>query len=621
MERFKKLCERVLRHQSDKDNLLRRILLRLWPWLVIFAATLLVSRGWWNSYLLAGHSAYMDFFRQLVLDETVKQGQWWPRFAEAFYTGYGSPLFHFYAPLSYWISELFMLAGASVPVALKCTMGLTLFLSGLFLGLLAGELFGRYAAAAAGTLYVLAPYHLTDILVRHALGESVAFAWLPLALWGILGAVRDQSVWRMLAGSVGMAFLLLTHNITAMIAAPLLMAWWLYWTIHYRHQGWRGPFLGASAAICGLLLSAFFWLPAFAEVDLVWSKRSLTDGYYVFSKHFVYLRQFFSTFWSHGSSCKGGRDSMSFQLGLAHWFSLLLTIPVFIRHKQWRGIIIFLWLALLIALAMCHFISQPLWNHLTLLTFVQFPWRFLLLAALAASLLVSPAAEWLAGLRSRHYHYGRILAILFIILPFLTYAPLTYSKYMLYDAKKKSYRHFFKKDLRQELKKKRYQRLERYFNRRSIRSISIKATSRDDFLPKNVLKTPRKPASTALTLLKSGYILQERRLGPCHYEGVVRSSVENVLHLNRFWYPGWQVSVDGVEQPAYADGKYGLAAVCLNPGEHRVEWYFGTTPLRTRAWQISLLGLLLTGVVMLLFGRPGKKSISSPPRERAFTEE
>ncbi|MHA1566211.1 MAG: hypothetical protein ACTSX7_12930, partial [Alphaproteobacteria bacterium] len=157
------------------------------------AAVLLVTRQWWNDALLGGHSAYMDIYRQVVLDEAFRQGDFWPRFAEAFYYGHGSLLFHFYAPLSYYLTEIFMLLGASVAAALKLAMATGLLLSGVFMALLARELFGNYAAACAGVLYVLAPYHLVDVLARHAFGEAIAFVWLPLAFWGILGAVRDRS--------------------------------------------------------------------------------------------------------------------------------------------------------------------------------------------------------------------------------------------------------------------------------------------------------------------------------------------------------------------------------------------------------------------------------------------
>ena len=90
-----------------------------WPHAFVALAVLLVTRDWWNGYLLGGHSAYMDFYRQVVLHDAIRQGDWWPRFAEPFYRGYGSLLFHFYAPFSYYLTELFILLRAPIAVAIK----------------------------------------------------------------------------------------------------------------------------------------------------------------------------------------------------------------------------------------------------------------------------------------------------------------------------------------------------------------------------------------------------------------------------------------------------------------------------------------------------------------------
>ncbi|NLH48419.1 MAG: hypothetical protein GX444_07430 [Myxococcales bacterium] len=571
----------------------------LWPFLWIAAATLLVGRDWWNDWLLGGHSAFMDYFRMVVLDDAVRQGDWWPRFAEAFYYGHGSLLFHFYAPLTYWLSELFVLLGASIPVAIKLTLGLSIFLSGLFVGLLARELYGPWAAAFAGVLYVLAPYHLTDVLGRHAFGEAVAFAWLPLALWGILGAVRDGSAWRMAAGAIGAAFLLLTHNITAMISAPLLFAWWLYLSVRYFHQGWRGPLLGALAGVFGVLLAAFFWLPAFAETDQVWSKRSLTSEYFIYWKHFVFFRQFFSLYWGHGGSFEGYKDSMSFQLGLAHWLALAAAVPVFIARKAWRNPMIFWAVALLISLVMCHAVSLPVWQLIPILEFVQFPWRFLLLAALAASLLVAPVAQWVAEQAPEKWRAW--LAAMVVLLPFLAYYPYTYSKFLLLDTKKGDHHRFRVADYPRRAKQKRYERLEKTVDINALRQQNVNATARDDFLPVGVIKKPRETADPAVVIEpETGTVTAIDRLGPRHYRATVSLVQDGTVYLNRFWYRGWEAELDGRPATTFADSPQGLVAVRVPAGEHRLEFSFGTTPLRRFAWWLTLGGVVgLIAVVLL----------------------
>ncbi|MDP8222294.1 MAG: hypothetical protein P9L99_02960 [Candidatus Lernaella stagnicola] len=580
-----------------KGDGLRERLKDSWPYLFVVAATLVVTREWWNTGMLAGHSAYMDFYRQIVLDAAVREGDVWPRFAEAFYAGHGSLLFHFYAPLTYWITELFVLLGAGVPVAIKLTHGLTILLSGLFAALLARELFGPWAAAAAGTYYVMAPYHLTDVLARHAFGEAVAFAWLPLALWGILGAVRDRSPGRMAAGAIGCAFLLLTHNITAMITAPLLAAWWIFLTIRHRGEGYVGPLYGALAGLWGLLLAAFFWLPAIAETGFVQSKRSLTQGYFVYWDHFVYLKQFFSLTWGHGGSRAGLDDTMSFQLGLAHWVGLAASIWVLVWSQKWRGTLFFWWGALLASLAMCHAVSEPMWRLIPLLAFVQFPWRFLLPAALAASLVAAPVAQWLAEHVKQGVGLG--LALCFIALPLVTYFPYTYAKHLLYNREQQRFRGYRQAAYDQRVKKKQFARPADEFGIEHIRNTRINATARDDFLPAGVKLLPRRPAANRITAPR-GTVTDIERVGPRRYRAQVTMRETGDLQLHRFWYPGWRARVNGVDLTTAAGDRDGLVNVTLPAGDFDVEFWFGSTKLRAAAWLVSALGLLGLAITIIM---------------------
>jgi hypothetical protein len=390
-----------------------------------------------------------------------------------------------------------------------------------------------------------------------------------------------------------------------MISGPLLLAWWIYWVAKERRRGWRGPLLGALAGVFGLLLSAFFWLPAFAETDLVSSKRGLIEGYFVYWDHFVYFTQFFSTKWAHEGSFKGPDDLLSFQLGLAHWIALFGLIPVFIRCRQWRGMVIFWSTALLLSLLMCHDISEPVWRMIPPLAFLQFPWRFLVLAALAASLAAAPVAEWLAGLRFRHHPVGALPALLLVVSPFVFYYPMTYSKFMLYDTQENQYPVVFGDEISGRLQDKRYQRVETYFTKQTIRDHLVTATAGDEWLPKNVGALPRSRAAT-IAAVSSGEVLLEKGLGPGRYEITVNSKTAGEVRLNRFWYPGWRAAVDGGAVPTYSTTEHGLVTVRVPEGEHRIVFNFGTTRLRTAAWVISAVGLIGLLAAMLVFGAGGR---------------
>jgi uncharacterized membrane protein YfhO len=70
-----------------------------------------------------------------------------------------------------------------------------------------------------------------------------------------------------------------------------------------------------------------------------------------------------------------------------------------------------------------------------------------------------------------------------------------------------------------------------------------------------------------------------------------------LLVLSEVWYPGWQVTVDGIQQPIYrVDGI--VRGVYLDPGQHVVDWRYRP---RSLLWGTcitlgTLLGLFAMGV-------------------------
>jgi uncharacterized membrane protein YfhO len=70
-----------------------------------------------------------------------------------------------------------------------------------------------------------------------------------------------------------------------------------------------------------------------------------------------------------------------------------------------------------------------------------------------------------------------------------------------------------------------------------------------------------------------------------------RCNTACLLVLTDLHYPGWQVSVDGHEQPIHrVNGLY--RGVALEPGAHRVVYRYAPAALRLGLW-LALAALLL----------------------------
>src|ERR1044071_7923108 len=154
--------------------------------LLLFLVAVVVTWSMWQvPALVAGHSARKDLARLVEFDAAIRAGDFLPAWSPDLYAGYGSPIFQFYAPLSYYATEVPVLMGCNYATAFKVTWLLTLFASGLAMYHLASTYLSSWAACLGSVFYMVAPYRLVDIFIRHALAEHCAFIWLPLIVWGM----------------------------------------------------------------------------------------------------------------------------------------------------------------------------------------------------------------------------------------------------------------------------------------------------------------------------------------------------------------------------------------------------------------------------------------------------
>ncbi|MCZ7584453.1 MAG: hypothetical protein M5R36_14525 [Deltaproteobacteria bacterium] len=558
---------------------------------------------------LYGHSQAMDAFRQVVYDNAVRHGEIFPRWVPDFYFGHGSPIFQFYAPLPYMMAEPFVLAGFSVPTALKLTLVLAWILSGYFMLALAREYLSPEASFVAAVFYMLAPYHLVDMLVRHAFGEHIAFTWLAMAAAGAVGAARRRCPVSFTAGAFGVALLTLTHNITALIGVPVVAAWAAWES--FRARSWERALVGLGAVAAGLGLAAFFWLPAMMETKLVFARESLTREFFEYGQHFVYAKQWFDPAWGFGGSRAGWEeDRLSFQIGLAHWLGIVLAVWAAVRVRRERGKLNELFvpaLAIFLAgLLMTHRFSAPLWNLAPLLAFVQFPWRFLVVAAFGASLLAGLGAESVLGDKRLRVPVGAcVVALAF-------YASYTKPLFTVYDTEQNGYI-----PGPYDLQRDRLDTDPRYADQREhltiawVRASGETGSSRDDYLPRTVLEKPT--AKEEIASASSGEVVASERAGLNTYELMVSMRAAGRVTLAQFFYPGWRATVDGAEVPVATTSPHGLASVEVPEGELAVRFHFGSTPSRRAAGAVSIVSFALVAAAALLIRRRNRSTRSPVP--------
>jgi hypothetical protein len=346
--------------------------------------------------------------RVFEMTKVLKEGIFPVRIVPDLGYGYGYPIFNFYAPLAYYVGAAFMFLGFDALIATKIMMALGVVLAGIFMYFLAKEFFGKSGGLVAGLFYLYAPYHAVDIYVRGDVAEFWAYAFIPLAFLGFYKR-------NLLLGIIGLAGLILSHNLTAMMVAPfLLIVMLVAYCLTQKDKKPSVIYHSLSIIFLGLTVSAFYWVPALLEMKNT-NVFSQIGGGADFHINFACLAQLWDSPWGFGGSTAGCIDGLSFKIGKLH---LLLSVAVLffvlcvkkIRKSREGSVMLFSLLGLLFSIFLTLEISKPIWETISLMAFFQYPWRFLILISFFSSLLAGSLVYLLKQFKIKPY-----LTVLFLV--------------------------------------------------------------------------------------------------------------------------------------------------------------------------------------------------------------
>lgn len=523
--------------------------------------------------LPSGHDAIYYLPRHVEFFRALSEGVPFPRWAPDFGGGYGQPLFEFTPPLFYYLTAGAHAAGLGWYAASAATDLILLAGAGLAMYLLAREFFGPMGGVIAASSYLLAPYFLVTLFVRYSMGDFAAFAFAPLAIWGVTHHARDGGPQGLLAGAVGIAGVLLSSNHVALMTLPAIGLAGGIFTLASRN--WAAARRALTPLLLGLGNSAFFWLPALAERQFVYVDRAI-KGVYDYEFHFVSPLQLIYSPWGYGGSVAGPDDGFSMSLGVPH---LILgavaaaSVPL-IRRQATSGAVA-ITTAAVTALGAAFFTTdaaRPIWTAVPLLQYFQFPWRFLSLGTLAISFLAGGAALLLPR---RGGWVRPLLALGIVGLLLVQGAPNAVPPPADYD-------------------------LPDALTPQNVVEWGLVGSNANEFEPIWVQRSPPLPAPGPLTVVAGTATWEPVALGSHVREFSVTAAGPARLRLNTFYFPGWYLTLDGREQTIDFGNPAGLMEFDLPSGSHIVRLIFRDTPIRALSAGISLVSLLVATSLMVV---------------------
>jgi hypothetical protein len=529
-------------------------------WPVTFLTCLVVALVGNAALLIDDHifrtvDLYTHYRWGLQFYQALMEGVPYPRWAAAASNGLGEPAFVYYPPIYFYVLSLVRVVTGNLWVSIKVVATVANLLTGIVAYALARRAVGFRWALLAAVLVQTMPF----LLFMH--GYLNAFPWhasVPLILLAIYFTLEPSKQfldWRL---SVAVALLAMTHILAAFMA--LLCIPWACLTLETSaSSGNRLTAIArwSSTVGVGLLLAMPYLLPALGTWNLIhpeaWNIPKIVDWRNAFAFPIVTSR-----LW--------GLRWFAIQWVLAGSVLVLAAVATAAAYRLHRrriapppGLVPLVCIAWAALFFTCE-LSYPLYASLSVLRKVQYPYRFLCVAAPAAT-IAGVLALW-SVVRRDHGLPWRVLCSLALIGSLALFAVVQLEI-------QREGRH---PDLGPKVLLGRFGALEYY--------TASRQPGWTAYVDSGGLQTACRLAGGDSQVL----------LDRSHEKlWLIRTNSNTTLPLPLFAFPAWSIFVDGQRRPSDTDPETGLLAVTLPSGVHRIQVVWSGLPEEREGLVIGLL--------------------------------
>lgn len=467
------------------------------------------------------HSARIQQFH-----EALSNGQFPPRLAPSILQGIGYPLYVVNYQIPYYFAEPFLRIKNDPTFAYKSVMSLTYLLSGIIAFFAFKSIASSLSALTGAVVLSYLPYRFGDLYMRGAYGESVSFMFIPaifLSLHLLIKGKRPALILLVLS----IFGLVTSHTVIFMIFAPVIAIYVLV-ILKPNRQTYK---LIAIGILWGLLLSSFQLAPSILEKHYMKFDQSLKTLY----------KGFFVDFYQLLRIPKAGVNTGTYlQIGILSTLVILLSIILYLRKRSSK--FLFFTIFALISIFFTQKQSLWFWQHIPLITYVIYPYRFLLLTILATSFLAVYIVEKLP-----------IKPITATILIFL----------VIYTN-----RHFFT--------------IAPWFEIQPTANLTTQ--NENDTIWSNEKTFIERP------LISTTSKISDLATQPFAITFNSSQEITTKTILRKMYFPGWRAKVNGKNYPLEIQD--GLIAINLEPGKHQVSIFFKESRLRQVANVLTIVSFL-----------------------------
>ena len=546
----------------------------------------------------------VHFYRALTVGEALRDGVIYPRwFPESSY-GYGDPVLNFYPPAFYFPTALLHVAGLDVLTSVRVVIAVSFALSAWWMFGLTRLFTTVWPAIICVICYQFYPYRMSNLFFRGAFPELLAFAWLPaFAMYALriatsrgFHSVRLLSVPKALLFEdpkrrnslilAGLAFaaMVVTHSLTALMTAISIFAVGVlslpFLKGRYEYNGAARVFIIVAIAMAGgALLSAWYTVPVLAE--LRWTQ--VGQGYTM-------------SYWKDSFGLWGYIFDLDFPMQYGDRWAPARPVPVYTipvavavsiyafasREGRFRLFALVALVTTFFSIWMTTRGSVWLWHAAEgVLDKLQFTWRFLVLAGFGTSLLVAASLEALRvgrKLPGWAYRVALVLSAAFVI--YYSVGGLSYST--------EGDEHY------PDLSASSLQRMTYKWDQHWPKEFRPSWVEADPLfhedLPDGAIQGAEYLNSVEVLPTRAGFLRQEF---------LVSTEQDFRLLFHQYFYPAWQMTIDGERAAVEPAGRLSLVSVEVPSGNHELVLDWGATRAVWIGRILTALGWLVLFLLMI----------------------
>ncbi len=486
----------------------------------------------------------------------VRQGQIPPRWAPNFWAGYGYPVFNYNYPLANILALPLLALKVPVELTMKILITGAIVLSAWALWTVLKKRTNEVAAAVGTIVWLSTPFTFTNLYVRGAVGEILAYTAFISAIASLDIIGKKRGIWQYLWLFLSVLSLSLAHNILALLLVPTVICM-LIW----RFRPVKKHLDVFVIAALALTSSLFFWLPALAEKNLITLDSVNLNSAYL--QHFPTVDQLLTSNYRFGYSYRRPVDSLQFHVGVGVVAAILLLVFQAIVEKNTakKKTIVSIAIPYFTLIFLMISSSSFIWSHVPFLNYIQFPWRLLgitsLVGATAAAYLISYSSSWLK------YVYIFLVGTSVIV----------FVRYPLPDR-------FTHDDL--------------YY-----KTFSQTTTILDENRPKTLQIEPAGLASNT-PLVEEGVEVQLKTWNGSRHVYSVSATKQHEITEPTTYFPGWRTTIDGKQTVIDREKGKGLIHFTVPAGSHTIVTQFTQwTPSRIIGNTFSVTSLAVFVIFLI----------------------